>query len=127
MTTARACEHIFEARAADIPPPRVRAGCFVKVCARGERFWCKVESVGVDTLRVIVDNDLLNSPWRCGHELVLYHNHVLEVADAKDRLAFQFLVAMLGSCGEAALAWRDSRLESGAGCRPKQRTCFVVP
>ena len=96
MALERLRERMFETRDAAIPLPCVvREGMFVKVGARGERFWCRVCSAGTETLRVIVDNELLHSSWARGHELVLQHEHVLEVADATDRLTYSSLVATL--------------------------------
>ena len=93
MELDRLRAHTFEARNATFPLPHVvRKDMFVKVGARGERFWCKVRSVGDGTLRVIVERDLL---WPRGHELVIQHEHVLEVADATDGLTFQSLVVAL--------------------------------
>ena len=58
---------------------------------------------------------------------MLQHEHVLEVADATDRLTYSSLVATLGSERKAALAWRDVRVAEGAAARPKPGTRFVVP
>ena len=119
---------MFETRDAAIPLPCVvREGMFVKCGLRGERFWCKVCNAGTDVLRVIIDNELLHSSWERGHELVLQHEHVLEVADATDRLAFLSLVSALGSERDAALAWRDLRVAEGVAAQPKPGARFVVP
>ena len=112
MTSAldRLRAHTFEERDASLPKLSVCKGAFVKVGVRQERFWCVVQHVGADTLRVVVDNNLLHSPWQRGHELVVQHRHVLEMADVADRLNFQALVAALGSKREAALVWRGMRV-----------------
>merc|ERR1712039_130205 len=74
MELDRVRAHTFEARNATFPLPHVvRKDMFVKVGARGERFWCKVRSVRDGTLRVIVERDLL---WPRRHELVIQHEHV---------------------------------------------------
>lgn len=117
----------FETRDACVPQPHVHAGGFVKVGIRGERFWCRVESVGTDgMIRAVVDNDLLRSAWRRGHVLVLQHEHVLESLDVAGQLSFKTLVATLGSKREAALVWRDVRVASGT-CNPKPHTLLIVP
>ena len=103
-------EHAFETREKMAAVPHVHTGMFVKVGVRGERFWCRVQHVGVDTLRVVVNNDLLRSPWRCGHDLVVRHEHVLESADVSDQMDFQCLVSVLGSPRKAAVAWHHIRL-----------------
>ena len=118
---------LFETRDARAPKPRVRRGVFVKVGVRGERFWCRVESVGADgTLRAIVDNDLQKSSWPRGHKLVLQHEHVLETTDATDGLTFHSLVAALGSPREAAVVWHSSRVASGRS-RPNSNTLYLLP
>ena len=126
-----ALEHLqtdtFEIHEARLPPPRVHVGCFVKVGIRRERFWCRVCGVCANgTLRATVDNDLVRSAWSRGHELVLQSEHVLEAADDTERLTFQWLVDTLGSEREAALAWQDTRIASGAACRRKAQTYFAV-
>ena len=119
--------HTFEERDASLPKLSVRKGAFVKVGVRRERFWCRVKHVGVDTLHVIVDNALMHSPWQRGHELVVQHRHVLEVADVTDRLNFQALVVALGSKREAARLWRDVRVAAGTAVRPRYETQHIVP
>lgn len=110
----------FETRGSSTDPPRVSVGCFVKIGIRGERFWCKVESVSGDgKLHAIVDNDLLRSAWRPGHKLVLQSEHVLESADVRDQLSFQRLAAATGSIREAALVWRNLRVAGGVAARPE--------
>ena len=117
----------FEERDASTDPPRVSVGCFVKVGIRGERFWCKVESMSGDgKLHAIVDNVLLRSAWRPGHKLVLQSECVLESADVRDRLTFQHLAAGTGSKREAALVWRDMRVAEGVVTRPEP-AWLVVP
>lgn len=110
----------FEVRDASSDTPPVCVGCFVKVGIRGERFWCKVESVGGDgELHAIVDNDLLRSAWRPGHKLVLQSEYVLESADVRDRLTFHRLAAVTGSKREAAFLWRNMRVMQGVTARPE--------
>lgn len=117
----------FEVRDASSDPPPVSAGCFVKVGIRGERFWCKVESVSGDgKLHAIVDNDLLRSAWPRGHKLVLQRQHVLESASAAQQLSFQRLVAGTGSKRDAAFLWRDMRVMQGLSARPEP-AWLVVP
>ena len=119
--------NLFEVRARGVSQPPVREGVFVKVGCRAERFWGKVMSADRDgTLRIVVDNDLLRSPWQRGHELVIQHEHVLESMDAADGLTFDGLAAALGSPQGAALAWQIARVESGKS-RPSQNTLYVVP
>ena len=116
-----------QVRDASLAKPHVHAGSFVKAGIRGERFWCRVESVRADgMLRATVDNDLLRSAWRRGHVLVLQHEHVLEVADVADQLSFKTLAATFGSDREAALAWRGARVTSRS-CRPKPCAWLTVP
>ena len=119
--------HTFEERDASLPKLSVRKGAFVKVGVRQERFWCVVQHIGVDTLSVVVDNDLLHSPWQRGHELIVQHRHVLEVADVADRLNFQALVVALGSKREAALVWRGVRVAAGTAAQPGHGTKYVTP
>jgi hypothetical protein len=120
--------NLFEIRDASLPRPCVREGHFVKVGARGERFWCRVRGVETDgKLCVVVDNDLLRSQWRRGHELALQGEHVLESADGRDRSRFQHLAAELGSSREAALVWRDLRVTEGVAARPTGPAWLVVP
>ena len=119
--------HTFEERDASLPQLPVRKGVFVKIGVRQERFWCRVQHVGTDTLRVVVDNELLHSPWQRGHELVVQHRHVLEVADTTDFLTFSSLVDTLGSQRRAAHVWRDARVVAGVGVSPRPDTWFVVP
>ena len=107
-------EHAFETREKMAAVPHVHTGMFVKVGVRGERFWCRVQHVGVDTLRVVVNNDLLRSPWRCGHDLVVRHEHVLESVDVFDQIKYQCLVSVLGSQRKAAVAWHRLRLAEAA-------------
>ena len=118
--------HTFDERDASLPKLSVRKGAFVKVGVRQERFWCVVQHVGVDTLRVVVDNDLLHLPWQRGHELVVQHRHVLEVADVADRLNFRALVVAQDSKREAALVWRGVRAMHGMCARPEP-AWLVVP
>ena len=113
-TMTSALEHLrantFEARDADIDPPRACVGDFVKVGIRGERFWCEVQSVGEGgTFHAIVDNDLLRSNGARGHVLALQREHILESASITDKLTFQRLAAVTGSEQEAALLWYNAR------------------
>ena len=117
-------EHAFETREKMAAVPHVHTGMFVKVGVRGERFWCRVQHVGVDTLRVVVDNDLLRSPWRCGHDLVVRHEHVLESVDVSDQIRYQCLVSVLGSQRKAAVAWQNSRMLQGLAAVPVTRDTY---
>ena len=110
----------FEVRDATAPPP-VGVGYFVKVGMRGERFWCKVDSMSGDgTLDATVDNELLRSPaWPRGHKLILQREHVLESASVAEMLSFQRLAAATGSMREGALLWRDMRAMQGVCARPE--------
>ena len=73
---------VFELRDAMRPKPEVRLGTWVKVGHRNERFWCRVRAIRGDGSVVgIVDNDLVNSSWRRGDEVVFQQSHVLEVAE----------------------------------------------
>ena len=122
-------QHTFELRDKSSGRPSVNAGSLIKVGIRGERFWCKVQRVRDDgALVAIVDNDLIRSPWKCGDEIVVQHNHVLECSDPKDA-TLASLFAVLGSVSEAAMVWRESRLKDGFGARvePGTRMRFVLP
>ena len=121
-------EHVFETRDPKAAKPHVRAGTFVKVGVRGERFWCRVSRVRADGVFVgVVDSDLRQSPWRRGDELVFQRSHVLETADVSDQLNFVTLWSALGSADGAALAWRRSREAAGTGVKPHANTRFVLP
>ena len=99
----------------------------MKVGIRGERFWCKVESMSGDgKLHAIVDNDLLRSAWPRGHKLVLQREHVLESASVAEQLSFRRLAAATGSMRDAALLWRDMRVAEGVVARPEP-AWLVVP
>ena len=78
-------------------------------------------------VHAVIDNELLRSPWRRGHKLVLRLENLLEMADVSDRLTFQSLVAALGSQPAAAFAWQDLKVIEGAVVQPKPGTRFVVP
>ena len=117
--------HAFEERDASLPKLYVRKGVFVKVGVRQERFWCVVQHVGADTLRVVVDNELMHSPWQRGHELVIQHRHVLEVADTADLLRFCSSSATLGS------QWGGGARMAGCACHgwggSESKTRHFVP
>ena len=66
-----------------------------------------------------VDNDLLRLGWRCGEEIVIRRENVLEVAEAEDKTVFFGLVSALGSEAEAAMVWSGLR---EAACPRRQRT-----
>ena len=122
-------QHTFELRDKSSGRPSVNAGFLIKVGIRGERFWCKVQRVRDDgALVAVVDNDLIRSPWKCGDEIVVQHNHVLECSDPKDA-TLASLFAVLGSVSEAAMVWRESRLRDGSGARVEAgtRMRFVLP
>ena len=122
-------ERALETRDKNAAVPRVQTGTFVKLGLRGERFWCKVQcDKRVDGSFVgIVDNDLLRSPLRRGHEIVFQHSHVLEAAEPRDELTFKGLMVALGSASDAAVMWRDVREASGVGVKAHPRTWFVLP
>ena len=106
--------------------PKVEPGVFIRVGVRGERFWCKVQRVRRDgALVVIVDNELLKSPWKVGDELVVLPEHVLETSDPND-MTFASLLSALGS-SEAAMLWREMRLMDGSGATAKPKPFFVLP
>ena len=74
-----------------------------------------------------MDNDLLRSPLRRGHEIVFQHSHVLEAAEPREELTFKGLMVALGSAADAAMMWRDVRETSGVGAKARPRTWFVLP
>ena len=95
-------QHTFEVRDRNRKRSKVEPGVLIKVGVRGERFWCKVQRVRKDgALVAIVDNELLKSPWRVGHEIVVLPEHVLETSDPND-MTFASLLSVLGS-SEAAM------------------------
>jgi mitochondrial fission protein ELM1 len=119
-------QHTFEVRDRNRKRPKVEPGVLIKVGVRGERFWCKVQRVRKDgALVAIVDNELLKSPWKVGHELVVLPEHVLETSDPND-MTFASLLSVLGS-SEAAMLWREMRLMDGSGATAKPKTFFVLP
>ena len=119
-------QHTFEVRDRNRRRPKVEPGVLIKVGVRGERFWCKVKRVRKDgALVAIVDNELLKSPWKVGHELVVLPEHVLETSDPND-MTFASLLSVLGS-SEAAMLWREMRLMDGSGVTAKPKTFFVLP
>ena len=119
-------QHTFEVRDRNRRRPKVEPGVLIKVGVRGERFWCKVQRVRKDgALVAIVDNELLKSPWRVGHEIVVLPEHVLETSDPND-MTFASLLSVLGS-SEAAMLWREMRLMDGSGATAKPKTFFVLP
>ena len=118
--------HAFEVRDPSRRQPSVDEGTLIKVGIRGERFWCRVKSVRVDgALVAIVDNHLIKPPWTCGDEIVVQRKHVLETLDPKD-MSLASLLSVLG-VSEAAMRWRELRLENGSGVLAKPKTCFVLP
>ena len=119
-------QHTFEVRDRNRKRSKVEPGVLIKVGVRGERFWCKVQRVRKDgALVAIVDNELLKSPWKVGHELVVLPEHVLETSDPND-MTFASLLSVLGS-SEAAMLWREMRLMDGSGATAKPKTFFVLP
>jgi hypothetical protein len=117
----------FEVRDKLVQRPNVRDGMLIKVGIRGERFWCRVKRIrGDGALIAVVDNDLIRSHWRCGDEIVVQNNHVLETSDPKD-MTFASLLATLGSAKDAAMVWRELRLADGSGVKAKPATFFVLP
>ena len=118
--------HAFEVRGPSRRQPSVDEGTLIKVGVRGERFWCRVKRVRADgALVAIVDNNLIKSPWRCGDEIVVQLKHVLETLDPKD-MSLVSLLSVLG-VSEAAMMWRELRLENGSGVLAKPKTLFVLP
>ena len=128
-----ALEHIrqntFELRDKRLQKPSVSDGVLIKVGIRGERFWCRVQRVRDDgAIVAIVDNDLLQSPWKCGDDIVVQQSNVLETSDPND-MTFASLLAALKSVSDAAILWRELRVRDGSGVRakPGTRTHFVLP
>ena len=118
--------HAFEVRDPSKRQPSVDEGTLIKVGIRGERFWCRVKRVRADgALVAIVDNNLIKSPWRCGDEIVVQRKHVLETLDPKD-MSLASLLSVMG-VSEAAMMWRELRLENGSGVLAKPKTFFVLP
>ena len=75
----------------------------------------------------IVDNDLVNSSWRRGDEVVFQQSHVLEVAEPCDALTFRSLAAALGSLSGAAKVWREGREAEGVAVPARPRSWFALP
>jgi hypothetical protein len=120
-------QNAFEVRDKSMQRPNVRDGMLIKVGIRSERFWCRVKRVREDgALLAVVDNDLIRSHWRCGDEVVVQNNHVLETSDPKD-MTFASLLAALGSAKDAAMVWRELRVADGSGVKAKPATFFVLP
>ena len=95
---------------------------------------CKTFAIYLDVVQrvrkdgalvAIVDNELLKSPWKVGHEIVVLPEHVLETSDPND-MTFASLLSVLGS-SEAAMLWREMRLMDGSGATAKPKTFFVLP
>jgi hypothetical protein len=102
-------EHLFEERCGGGIELKVQCGHWVKVGRHRERFWCRVTDVRADgSIVARVANDLLNSNYQYGDELVLRRRHVLEVASLADSLTFRCLAAELGTVN-AAVVWRAVR------------------
>ena len=119
-------QHTFEVRDKNRKRPQVEPGVLIKVGVRGERFWCKVKRVRKDgAIVAIVDNELLKSPWKVGHEIVVLLEHVLETSDPND-MTFASLLSVWGS-SEAAMLWREMRLMDGSGAKAKPKAFFVLP
>ena len=124
--TERLRQNAFEVRDRNRKQPKLEPGVLIKVGVRGERFWCKVKRVRKDGALVsIVDNELLKSPWKVGHEIVVLPEHVLETSDPND-MTFASLLSALGS-SEAAMLWRELRIKDGSGVAAKPKTFFVLP
>ena len=108
MARERDGERGLEKRADGIEP-RVECGMWVKVGLRAERFWCRLVTMCADgTFVARVDNNLVNSAYRCGDEIVIRSCNVLDTADVADLVAFRSLLASLGPTG-AAVAWHELR------------------
>ena len=69
----------------------------------------------------IVDNDLLQSPWKCGDEVIVQQSNVLETSDPND-MTFASLLAALKAVSDAAILWRELRVRDGSGVRAKPGT-----
>ena len=122
-------QNTFELRDKRLQKPSVSDGVLIKVGIRGERFWCRVQRVRDDgAIVAIVDNDLLQSPWKCGDDIVVQQSNVLETSDPND-MTFASLLAALKSVSDAAILWRELRVRDGSGVRakPGTRTHFVLP
>ena len=126
LVAERLRRHAFEVRDKNRKRPKVEPGVLIKVGVQGERFWCKVRGVRKDgALVAMVDNELLKSPWKVGHEIVVLPEHVLETSDPSD-MTFASLLSVLGS-SEAAMLWREMRLMDGSGAKAKPKAFFVLP
>ena len=120
-------QHMFEMRDMSKRQPRLHVGVLVKVGIRGERFWCKVSEIREDgSLVGTVDNELFRSPWRCGDEIVLQRNHVLETLDPYE-MTLASLLATGTPAPEAAMMWHELRLMNGLGAKAKPGTVAVLP
>ena len=120
-------QRTFEVRDKSVKQPVVYAGTLIKVGTRGGRFWCRVKWVRWDgALVVTVDNDLIKLPWKCGDEIVVQREHVLETCDPTD-LTFVGLLAASRSVPEATMQWREVRVAEGLSAQEKPRTVFVLP
>ena len=122
-------QNTFELRDKRLQKPSVTDGVLIKVGIRGEWFWCRVQRVRDDgAIVAIVDNDLLQAPWKCGDEVIVQQSNVLETSDPND-MTFASLLAALKSVSDAAILWRELRVRDGSGVRakPGTRTHFVLP
>ena len=93
----------FETREDSQRNVQVTVGCWVKVGACGERFWCRVLQRSGDALTAVVDNELHeDAPLRYGDVIELHTRNVLESVSESEVRAFNELVVALGDEDEAA-------------------------
>ena len=117
----------LEARRGDHSMPPFGVGSFVKVGASGERFWCHVVRCIGNRLEAKVANYLLHTPSiRYGDLLDLHERHVLESVSPLEGRAFREMVSELGE-DEAALRWRQSRIDSGVAAPGSPSLRLVLP
>lgn len=118
-------QHTFEVRDMRSKRPSVNAGVLIKVGVRGERFWCRVKRVREDGAVVaIVDSELMHSPWRCGDEIVVQGDHVLELSDPRG-MSLMSLEAALSSVADVTDLKHEPCVRDGA--KPGNRKLFVLP
>ena len=104
----------FETREDSQRDVQVTVGCWVKFGACGERFWCHVLRRSGDALTAVVDNELhKDAPLRYGDVIELHTRNVLESVSESEARTFNELVVALGDEDEAAMKWRQSRIDAG--------------
>ena len=118
-------QHTFEVRDKRSKTPSVNAGVLIKVGIRGERFWCCVKRVREDgALVAVVDTELMRSSWRCGDEIVVQGDHVLELSDPRG-MSLMSLEAALSSVVDVTNLKHELCVRDGA--KPGNRKLFVLP